>query len=94
MSRGKKDLQRLGRVIHVTPSRNIVIKVETPSKIGEKVVDEKLRQVGTVFDIFGPVSSPYIAVKPTVENSESLVNQTLYIIPSSRHVDRRREKRK
>lgn len=87
-------MQRLGRVLHVTPSRNIVVKVETPPKIGEKVVDEKLKQVGTVFDVFGPVSSPYIAVKTTVENPKSLVNQILYATPSSRHMDRRKENRK
>jgi RNA-binding protein len=68
--------------------------VETPPKIGEKVVDEKLKQVGTVFDVFGPVSSPYVAVKITVENPKSLVNQILYATPSSRHTDRRKENRK
>jgi len=87
-------LQRLGRAIHVTPSRNVIIKAEKPPKIGEKVVDEKLRQVGTVSDVFGPVSSPYAAVKATVENPRLLVNQMLYAIPSSRQTARRKENRK
>jgi rRNA processing protein Gar1 len=68
--------------------------VETPPKIGEKVVDEKLKQVGTVSDVFGPVSSPYISVKPSVGNPKSIINQTLYAIPSSRHTNRRKENRK
>jgi RNA-binding protein len=68
--------------------------VETPPRIGEKVVDEKIRQIGTVFDVFGPVSSPYIAIKTTVEDPETLVNQTLYAIPSSRSVKRRKEHRR
>lgn len=87
-------MQRLGRAIHVTPSRNIIVKVETPPKIGEKVVDEKLKQVGTVSDVFGPVSSPYITVKPTVENPKSFINQVLYAVPSSGHTNRRKESRK
>jgi rRNA processing protein Gar1 len=68
--------------------------VETPPKIGEKVVDEKLKQVGTVSDVFGPVSSPYVSVKPTVGNPASLINQILYAFPSSRHTNRRKENRK
>ena len=87
-------MQRLGHVIHVTPSRNVVVKVETPPKIGVKVVDEKIRQVGTVFDVFGPVSSPYVSVKTTVEDPKMLVNQTLYTIPSSRTTGRRKEHRR
>jgi rRNA processing protein Gar1 len=86
-------LQRLGRAIHVTPSRNIIIKVETPPKIGEKIVDEQLRQIGTVSDVFGPVSSPYVTVKPTVEHPGLVINQMLYAIPSSRQTARRKENR-
>ena len=86
-------MQRLGRAIHVTPSRNVIIKVETPPKIGEKVVDRELKQVGTVSDLFGPVSSPYATVKATVENPKSLVNQMLYAIPSSGQIARRKENR-
>jgi len=86
-------LQRLGRAIHVTPSRNIIIKVETPTKIGEKVIDKELKQVGTVSDLFGPVSSPYVTVKATVENPKLLINQMLYAIPSSKRTARRKENR-
>ena len=86
-------MQRLGRAIHVTPSRNIIIKVETPTKIGEKVIDKELKQVGTVSDLFGPVSSPYVTVKATVENPKLLINQMLYAIPSSKRTARRKENR-
>ena len=86
-------MQRLGRAIHVTPSRNIIVKVETPPKIGEKVVDKELKQVGTVSDLFGPVSSPYATVKAAVDNPKSLVDQMLYAIPSSRQTARRKENR-
>ena len=77
----------------MTPSQNIIIKVKTPPKIGEKVVDEELKQVGTVSDVFGPVSSPYVTVKAAVENPKLLVSQILYAIPSSRQTARRKENR-
>ena len=86
-------MQRLGRVLHVTPSRNVVTKAEALPRIGEKVVDEKLRQVGTVFDVFGPVSKPYIAIKPSVEDPKTLVNQNLYVVPPAKtHKERRRRR--
>jgi RNA-binding protein len=74
-------LQRLGHIIHITPSRNIIVKTENTPKIGEAVVDENLKQVGKIFDIFGPVSSPYASIKPTHPNLEGLTNKTLYISP-------------
>ena len=66
----------------MTPSRSIVLKIERVPRIGETVVDEELRPVGKVFDIMGPVSSPYVAVKPTIQEPEKLVNKILYVDPS------------
>jgi RNA-binding protein len=77
-------LQRLGRVLSINPSRSVIIKVETVPKIGEKVVDENLKPVGEVFDVFGPVSSPYVAVRPTIQKPEKLIDNVLYLLPSKR----------
>jgi RNA-binding protein len=78
----------------VTPSRNVVVKTDALPRIGEKVVDQKLKQVGTVLDVFGPVSKPYAAVKPSIENPASLVNQNLYVVPSAKnHRERKRRRR-
>lgn len=71
----------------------MVVKVEVLPRIGEKVVDEKLKQVGTVFDVFGPVSKPYVAVKPSMEDPKSLVNQNLYVVPSAKNHKERRRRR-
>ena len=58
-----RHLQRIGRVLHVTSNRNIIVKTEGKiPRLGEKVVDENLDVIGEVFDIIGPVSSPYISV--------------------------------
>jgi len=81
-------LQRLGRAFHISPSRNIIIKVESVPKIGERVVDENLKPVGKVFDVFGPVSSPYVAVKPTIQKPEKLTNRVLYVLPSKRRKEK------
>jgi len=66
------------------------MKVENIPRIGETVVDENLKPVGKVFDILGPVSSPYAAIRPTIRDPEKLVNRPVYVIPSKR----RKEKNK
>jgi len=85
-------LRRLGRVIHVTPSKMAVVKAEKLPKIGDKVVNEKKNPVGTVFDIIGPTSSPYVEVKPDLEDPQKLVDHLLYVLPQPPRY--RRKKRK
>ena len=77
-------LQRLGKVITVTPSQNIVVKIDKTPQIGSAVIDEKLQVIGKVFDIIGPVSSPYAMVKPTVKAPEKLANKHLYLLLSKK----------
>ena len=68
-------------MLHISPSRNIIIRVEKIPRIGETVVDENLKTVGKIFDMFGPVGSPYVAIRPTILKPEELTNKTLYISP-------------
>jgi len=83
-------LQRLGLILHVSPSKNMIVKVERTSKIGEMVVDENLKPVGRVFDMIGPVSSPYLSIKPMINDPERLVNRPVYVIPSKRRKEKSR----
>ncbi|MEM2985353.1 MAG: Gar1/Naf1 family protein [Candidatus Jordarchaeaceae archaeon] len=87
-------MQRLGQALHLSSSRNLIIKVEYIPQIGEIVVDEELKPVGKVFDIFGPVSSPYAAINPTIREPEKLSNKTLYIIPSKRRKEKIKSERR
>jgi RNA-binding protein len=66
------------------------VKAEKAPGIGASVVDETLQTVGRVFDIIGPVTSPYAVVKPTVKETGRLVNKQLYLLPSKK--DRSRER--
>jgi RNA-binding protein len=78
---GENPLKKLGKVLHTSPATgNIIVKSQCETKVGQKVFDNGLRQVGAVFDIFGPVSSPYIAVKPYIKDSEKMVNQIVYLV--------------
>jgi RNA-binding protein len=77
-------LQRLGRVINVTPSQNLVVKAEQTPKIGFSVVDENLKIVGNVFDVIGPVTSPYAVVRTVDKEPAKLRGKQLYLLPSKK----------
>ncbi len=77
-------LQRLGKIINLTPSRNFIVKTEKTPKIGLSVFDENLKIVGKIFDVIGPVSAPYAVVKPQVKEPEKMVNQRLYLLLSKK----------
>ena len=75
-------MHRIGQVLHVSKTKNLILKAENIPRIGDKVSNEKLKSVGTVFDVFGPTSSPYVAVKPHIQSTKQFVNQILYVVSS------------
>jgi RNA-binding protein len=91
--RGKRVLHRIGQVLHVSSSKNIILTTKSTPRIGDKVANEKLEHVGTVFDVFGPTSNPYVAVKPTIQHPEKLVNQVLYSISPKIRINKRKKRR-
>ncbi|MCL1978296.1 MAG: Gar1/Naf1 family protein [Candidatus Bathyarchaeota archaeon] len=70
----------MGKALSVTPSSSLIIKIESLPKIGCEVADESLTVVGKVFDIIGPVSSPYAVIKPNIKNPATLLNKPLYLL--------------
>ncbi|MCW4018623.1 MAG: Gar1/Naf1 family protein [Candidatus Bathyarchaeota archaeon] len=77
-------MQRLGKVLNVTPSQNLIVKTEKFPKIGAAVVDENLKVIGRIFDIVGPVSSPYAVIKSSAKTPEKYANKQLYVSPSKK----------
>ncbi|MEJ2271195.1 MAG: Gar1/Naf1 family protein [Candidatus Bathyarchaeota archaeon] len=82
----------MGYVLHVSNTKNLILKAENVPRIGDQVTNEKLKTIGIVFDVFGPTTSPYVAVKPHIQNPEQYVNQILYTT-SSRNRRQKRRKR-
>jgi RNA-binding protein len=72
----------------LSPSKNIITKIETIPTIGELVVDDNLKPVGKIVDVFGPVSSPYASIKPSIGGPERMVNKIVYVLPSKRRKER------
>ena len=76
----------------MSPSHNIIVRVENIPRIGEVVFDKNLKSIGKVFDLFGPVSSPYAVVKPRsrVQNSRKVINKIVYTSPQKRRKEKNR----
>lgn len=72
--------RRLGTPLHISrSSRNLILKAESSPRIGDVVLDGGGRVVGTVFDIFGPVSGPLVAVRPGGDKPEGYVGKELFL---------------
>jgi RNA-binding protein len=68
-----------------------VVKAQEAPKIGEIVFDENKKPIGRIFDVFGPIISPYVEVE--IEDRQKIVNSVLYIDPSSkRDLSKKRRK--
>ncbi len=85
-------MKRLGKVLHRTGVKNLIIrgdevKSENISgslpKLNSVVVDKALNRIGTIISVFGPVNHPYFLVKGFKRTSDSefrsLVNERVYI---------------
>ncbi|MEM2123301.1 MAG: Gar1/Naf1 family protein [Candidatus Bathyarchaeia archaeon] len=74
-------MRRLGRALHISKSRKLILRlepdIETPM-LGETVFNSNLNPVGVIEDLFGPVSSPYAAIKPKTGDPPSYIGKPLY----------------
>ncbi|MCD6510879.1 MAG: H/ACA RNA-protein complex protein Gar1 [Thermoprotei archaeon] len=85
-------MQRLGTASHVSKSGRLIIRAERPVPLMCKVYGPDMRPIGFVADVFGPVKSPYISVKPLkAVNPEEYVGKVLYFRLRSRGKGRRRK---
>lgn len=74
-------MRRAGRVTGIAQGVAVLrAEGDEVPEIGETVVDDRLDEVGTVVDVFGPVGRPYVAVSPTEGiDSPGLLSSVLYV---------------
>lgn len=75
-------MRRLGKVLHLSKSHALIVKLDPPKFVrpGTKACDSKLKNVGIVMDILGPVSGPYASVRPMSAKPESIIGRTVYAL--------------
>lgn len=57
-------MKATGSIVGFSKSKLLTVRVLTPPKIGSRLFLKNGSPIGTVIDVFGPVSSPYVSVKP------------------------------
>ncbi len=72
----------LGRALHTT-SRGLVARTDGAPKLGQAAFNSEKKRIGSVFEIFGPVKSPYVVIKPASGVSkvdfEKLIGSDIYM---------------
>lgn len=54
----------LGKGMHQSKgNNNLIITLSTEARIGQPVTDKEGKNIGRIFDIFGPVEAPYASIK-------------------------------
>jgi len=71
------DLIPLGRPEKLSKSGMLLVPIQPTNlpKIGDKVVTRKMERIGVVYDIIGPIISPYALIKPS-----KVVYEDLYVV--------------
>ncbi|MEM1574348.1 MAG: hypothetical protein QXF09_00610 [Nitrososphaerota archaeon] len=68
------NIIKLGNVFHyIKATKSIIVKIDANMKIpklGQKVFNEEMHEIGYISNVFGPISSPFIEVK--INNNELL----------------------
>lgn len=71
---------KLGKILHVSSSRNLILRADLVPPLGVSVLTGDSKEVGRVVDIFGPKKEPYVAVKSPSDQVflQSLVGRVLF----------------
>jgi rRNA processing protein Gar1 len=72
--------KRLGTVIHVSKSTgNLILRAEEDAGIGDSVFDKHGKRVGSIYDFFGPVTTPFVSVKTRLEDPSKLEGEPVFL---------------
>ncbi|MFQ5909603.1 MAG: H/ACA ribonucleoprotein complex subunit GAR1 [Thermoplasmata archaeon] len=73
-------MRRLGIVMDISYRGTLVIRAEAAPRKGDKVFTSEGLHIGRVEKVFGPVSHPYVSVKPTSRKQKlmRMIGKELY----------------
>lgn len=71
----------LGTVYRVARDGSLIVRARETVDIDSRVFDEQARLIGVVYDVIGPVKTPFVVVKVTAPGAdpELLRGKTLYV---------------
>lgn len=73
-------MNRLGKLLHISASRNLILRAEATPPLGVLVLTGDAKEIGRVSDVFGPKNAPYISVRSYFETSylQTLIGRVLF----------------
>jgi len=74
----RKALRRVGKIRGIVEGK-LILDGEILPKLGEKVYDSSMREVGVVLSVLGPKNRFFIEVKPSKKTMELSKGQPLYL---------------
>lgn len=80
-------MKRLGKAVHLSRNRKLILRLEPgmdAPMLGEIILNSDLNRIGVVEDVFGPVRSPYIAVKLKAGDPSTYIGKPLYAMKSKK----------
>jgi rRNA processing protein Gar1 len=74
-------MKRLGIVKDVSYRGTLVIRAERAPRMGEEVFTREGMHIGRVEKVFGPVSRPYVSMKPTSRKKKlmAIIGKEVYL---------------
>jgi RNA-binding protein len=88
-------LKFIGEIENVTYNGIWLIRSEFVPKIGSNVFNQQKLNVGRIINIIGPVSRPYIMVRPKNKekiNQLQIIGEKMYIISDKKGKNKKRKK--
>ena len=73
-------MEKLGIASHISGSRKIILRTKIWVRTGMQVYDEEVKVIGRIFDVFGPVGSPYVSIDPSADKLEQYVGRSLFVL--------------
>ncbi|MEZ0345423.1 MAG: Gar1/Naf1 family protein [Infirmifilum sp.] len=73
-------MRPLGKVRLYTRNKNLLVEAHEAPSIGVPVYDERMAQIGYVYDVIGPVTAPFVLVKvdENRHKPEAFIGKLLY----------------
>ena len=58
------DMKLIGKGMHQSKgNNNLIITLESETRIGQPISDKNGKVIGKIFDVFGPIEAPYASIK-------------------------------
>jgi rRNA processing protein Gar1 len=58
------DMKLIGKGMHQSKgNNNLIITLESETRIGQPISDRDGKVIGKIFDVFGPIEAPYASIK-------------------------------